>query len=108
MFFFVTLLQYMLPQHSLQALVTQNRTAWQQKTEVQFVPSWTVDAAASEEALDYLQSAAGCQEVLVEVWLEGSFDSPGASPADDLAAAQIVYCLVNSVMLHMIKKFFTY
>jgi hypothetical protein len=44
----------------------------------------------------------------VEVWLEGSFDSPGASPADDLAAAQIVYCLVNSVMLHMIKKFFTY
>jgi hypothetical protein len=72
-------------------VVTQNRTAWQQKTEVLFVPSWIVNAAASEEALDYLQSAAGCPEVLVEVWLEGSFDSPGASPADDLAAAWIVF-----------------
>jgi len=82
---------------------------WQQKTEVQFVPSWTVDAAASEEALDYLQSAVGCQEVLVEAWLEESFYSPGASPADDLAAVWIYfYSLVDLLMLHMIKKFYTY
>jgi len=45
----------------------------------------------------------------VEAWLEGSFDSPGASPADDPAAARIFfYNLVNLLMLHMIKKFFTY
>jgi len=45
----------------------------------------------------------------VEAWLEESFYSPGASPADDLAAAWIYfYSLVDLLMLHMIKKFYTY
>lgn len=45
----------------------------------------------------------------MEAWLEGSFDSPGASPADDLAAAWVFfYSLVDLLILHMIKKFFNY
>lgn len=45
----------------------------------------------------------------MEAWLEGSFDSPEASLAGDLAAASIFfYSLVHLLMLHMIKKFSTY
>ena len=45
----------------------------------------------------------------MEAWLEGSFDSPGASPADDLAAARtFFYCLIDLLMLYIIKTFLIY